>query len=272
MDSHAFVPEGWAEARGAQPDELVVLRLALRQQRAGDLERDMLDISTPGHARYGAHMTKEQVRSYTAPTEDAVSGVTAWLRRHGVDGSVNNDWITIRTTVDRASRLLDAKFAWYQYERRGSPKLRTLSYSVPDDLTRHVDLIQPTTRFGQLAPEKSTIFDMKYLDGPQLASVKASHTPQAAADGAASCDREVTPACLRRLYNINYTVPAGQTGNLVAFASFLEQYARYEDLKKFQRLYVPAATGQSFTVALVNGGKSNQTSTSDSGWSSRPPT
>jgi len=265
MDSHRVVPDGWAEVANAQPSEPVVLRLALRQPRAAQLEQDMLDVSTPGHARYGRHMTREQLRSYTAPTKQAVSSVTAWLRKHGVEGAIDNDWITIRTTVDRANELLDSKFAWYQYEKRGVPKLRTLSYSVPDDLTHHVDLVQPTTRFGQLAAHKSTIFDVRYIDGPQLGSGKWSNAPQAADEGAASCSGDVTPACLRELYKINYTVPAGQKGNLVAFASFLEQYARYKDLEMFHERYLPAAKGQNFSVTLVNDGKNDQNGRSDSG-------
>lgn len=73
----------------------------------------------------------------------------------------------------------------------------------------------------------------------------------------------VTPECLKALYNINYTPSAND--NLVAFSSYLEQYARYTDLQAFETSFVPSAIGHNFSVQLVNGGLDNQTSTRDAG-------
>ena len=261
MDRHSVVPERWTQVRSAEPTESIVLRLALRQQRAEQLESDMVDISTPGHAKYGQHLTRDQLRSYTAPTKRAVSDVSEWLQKHDIEGSVDNDWITIRTTVKRANKLLDTEFSWYQYEQGGQPKLRTLSYSIPDELTKHIDLVQPTTRFGELEPHKSTIFDIQYGDDLQFGSSKTSQLSQAGTE-AVSCS-PVTPDCLRELYQINYTVKAGATGNLVAFASFLGQHARAADLGAFQQRYLPAALNQGFTDVLLNGANNDQNSTSD---------
>ncbi|GAP88863.1 putative tripeptidyl-peptidase 1 [Rosellinia necatrix] len=258
MDSLPSVPKGWTQLRPAALSEPITLKVALPQQHASELEQAVIDMSTPGHASYGKHMSRLELRSYTAPTTEAVSSVVSWLRGSSIKSTVDNDWITFSTTVEKANALLNTTFAWYQYENGGGPKLRTLDYSVPDELAGSIDLIQPTTRFGQLGARKSTIFDMHIL--PDDAEFKVDATSAAAAD----CNvNQITPACLKSLYNINYKPTA--RGNLVAFASYLEEYARYSDLASFESRWLPTATGQNFTVQLVNGGLNNQNSNSDSG-------
>ncbi|KAI0199902.1 peptidase S8/S53 domain-containing protein [Astrocystis sublimbata] len=262
MDSLSAVPKGWTEVRQAALDEPITLKVALPQQHAEALEQAVIDMSTPSHPNYGNHLSRNELRSYTAPTEDAVASVVNWLSKKDVKSAVNNDWITFSTTVEKANELLNTTFAWYQYEKGGSPKLRTLDYSIPDELASQIDLIQPTTRFGQLGARKSSIFDMQIL-GPADGDEKKA---KIAATGAAKADcrtSQITPACLKSLYNIQYTPSAD--GNLVAFASYLEEYARYSDLAKFESQWLPSASGQNFTVELVNGGKDDQASSSDSG-------
>ncbi|KAI1654590.1 tripeptidyl-peptidase [Daldinia decipiens] len=259
MDSLKSVPKGWAEVRQASPDDSVTLRVGLKQQHAAALEQAVIEISTPGHPNYGMHLSRDEVRAYTAPTKRSVSSVADWLTKSGVESAVNNDWITFKTDVKTANDLLGANFAWYQYEKGGSPKLRTLSYSVPDELAGSIDLIQPTTRFGQLGAKRSTIFDMQLLEPEEEAAVKADM-----AIDAADCNTSrITPACLKSLYNIKYTAPT--EGNVVAFSSYLEEYARYSDLQSFESQYLTQAKGQNFSVELVNGGLDDQNSSDDSG-------
>ncbi|KAK4223629.1 peptidase S8/S53 domain-containing protein [Podospora fimiseda] len=260
MDALAAIPHGWKQVRSAEPEEEVLLRVGLKQQHAQALEQAVLDISTPGHVNYGKHMTREELKSYTAPSDAATSAVVEWLQNHGIQPAVDNDWVTFTTTVSKANRLLDTRFAWFKNsdDEDKSPKIRALSYAVPDQVARHIDLVQPTTRFGQPNPQRSTIFDMyrpERVHGIKLA---------VADNQSVNCGRYITPSCLRDLYNVKYT-PTNDTGNKVAFASFLEQYARYDDLQKFQAQYLPAALGQNFTVELVNGGLDDQKSWQDSG-------
>jgi tripeptidyl-peptidase-1 len=234
--------------------------VALRQRRPAELEQAVMEISTPGHARYGKHMSREEMRTYTAPTKRAVDDVTAWLEEYGIKYTRDNDWISLSTTVRVANDLLDTKFAWYQYADDHTPRLRALSYSVPDAIADHVDLVQPTTRFGQLGAKRSTIFEMHIVDDDGEVSAQSINV-DAAPD--ATCGSTITPDCLKSLYNIKYT--AKPDGNLVAFASYLEEYARYSDLQSFENKYVTQAKGQNFSVVTINGGLNDQSSSDDSG-------
>lgn len=170
--------------------------------------------------------------------------------------------MTITTDVFTANALLDADFGWYKYSEGGDLKLRTLSYSVPDAVAAHVDLVQPTTRFGQLSRQRSNIFDMHILTEDQEAALSADLQASTTVS-AAACNTTVTPACLKAQYNIGYT--PSTDGNLVAFASYLEEYARYSDLARFEAAQVPDAVGQNFSVTLINGGLNDQNSNDDSG-------
>lgn len=266
MDKLAAVPQGWELRRTAAPDESIFLRVALKQQpeRVHALDQAVLDISMPGHPNYGMHMTREELRSYTAPSDDALSAVTGWLHQHAIQPVVEHDWVSFTTTVRTANELLDTQFAWYQYlQRAGGPALRTLSYSVPDHVAAHIDLVQPTTRFGNLGARKSAIFDSYPLvveDDPLLPGSKANFVANTM--DAEACTSTVTPDCLKSLYNIHYK-PAAPEDNKVAFASFLEQYARYDDLDEFEQHLVPEAVGMNFSVELINGGLDDQESRDD---------
>ncbi|KAI0004848.1 tripeptidyl-peptidase [Xylariaceae sp. FL0662B] len=258
MHSLPSTPKGWVEIRRALPDELISLRVALPQQHEAALEQAVLEISTPGNPNYGRHMSRDELRVYTAPTKKSVSSVVNWLADSGVKYSVNNDWIAFTTNVKTANALLNTTFAWYQYEAGGGPKLRTLAYSIPDEVAGNIDLIQPTTRFGQLGVKKSTIFDMQILE-----PIQEDADVNLAASTAECNTSRITPACLKSLYNIQYT--ASPEGNLVAFSSYLEEYARYSDLESFEQQWLPEATGQNFSVELVNDGLNDQNSNDDSG-------
>jgi tripeptidyl-peptidase-1 len=265
MDSLAATPKGWEAVRRASLDEAIFLRIALKQQRGDTLDQAVLEMSTPGHPNYGMHMTRDEVRSYTSPSDAAISATTQWLSKHGIQPVVDHDWISFITTVRTANELLDTQFAWYQYSQgNDSPKLRALSYSVPDQVAQHIDLVQPTTRFGNLGARKSTIFEVHRFDLDDAASGPANkiNLAPAIADGA-RCDTFVTPECLKTMYNIHYTPPA-TADNKIAFGSFLEEYARYDDLRLFQSAYAPGAIGQNLSVELVNGGLDDQNSDSDS--------
>ena len=259
MDGVSAVPTGWEEVRMASPDEAIFLRIALKQPRSGALDQAVLDMSTPGHANYGKHMSRDELRTYTAPSRLAVSTTVEWLQDHDIQPLVDHDWISFTTTVKTANKLLDTQFAWYQYLDGGSPKLRTLSYSVPDQVAKHIDLVQPTTRFGHLDARKSSIFDIHPLEH---SDTKANFVDTDAQDSA-RCDSYVSPVCLRNLYNIHYT-PSAPNDSLAAFASFLEEYASYDDLQMFQRAYVPDAVGQNFSVESINGGEPDQSGRHDS--------
>lgn len=82
------------------------------------------------------------------------------------------------------------------------------SYSVPEHVREHVDIILPTVNFDAKLLPRST---------PKLGGTKkgAPIRPFVKTDGSlakggipgslATCDQEITPDCLRALYNFQHT-------------------------------------------------------------------
>lgn len=193
----------------------------------------------------------DEMKRMLLPSQDSLSSVYAWLNGAGIEHiEEDSDWMTFKTTVGIANKVLDTQFSWFVSEEAKPRKiLRTLEYSVPEAVAPHINLVQPTTRFAAIRANHET--------GSQIFEISVA----AAAD---NCDALITPACLKTFYNIDYTADAN-SGSKVAFTSYLEEYARYSDFATFEQNYLPEAIGQNFTVIQFSGGLNNQTSTDDSG-------
>lgn len=57
------VPAGFTLRAAAQPETTLKLRLALSQSNFTELERRLMDVSTPSSPNYGQHLSKEEVRA-----------------------------------------------------------------------------------------------------------------------------------------------------------------------------------------------------------------
>ena len=66
-----------------------------------------------------------------------------------------------------------------------------------------------------------------------------------------------------QLYNVHYKA-SPNNGNRIAYASFLEEYARYSDLNYFVGNVTPYAQGQNFSVVSIAGGLNDQSARNDS--------
>ncbi|KAL1981322.1 hypothetical protein VTN96DRAFT_2763 [Rasamsonia emersonii] len=257
-------PSGWRFSRAARDDQPIRLQIALQQHDVDAFEQAVLDMSTPGHPRYGRHFqSHDEMKRLLLPSDEAVDAVVAWLQRAGVrDIEQDADWINFRTTVGVANRLLDTQFGWYVSDETHVRRLRTLEYSVPDELAQHIYMIQPTTRFGHVRPERKNSHP-KPLPGEAHRALKAARLG-AGFNESLACQEIVTPSCLKNLYHIGNYSANPHSGSKVAFASYLDEYARYADLALFQGYLAPWAQGQNFSVVQFNGGRNDQNSSADS--------
>lgn len=173
-------PRGWVQGDPAPADHILELRIALPQPQFGTLEAHLYEISDPYHERYGQHLTKDQVEELVAPHPDSIAIVDEWLVSHGLNEdefirSPAKDWVTLRVPVDTAEEMLGtvskaptynypATFSTYHnrlnlryqkyhvwtHEESGDSAIRTLVYSLPEDVHEHIELIQPTTMFARM--------------------------------------------------------------------------------------------------------------------------
>ncbi|EIW73981.1 subtilisin-like protein [Coniophora puteana RWD-64-598 SS2] len=254
---------GWVKHSAAHPETMLQLQISLTQPRFGELEQHLLEISDPSHERYGVHLSKEEVHELMAPHVDTHGIVAEWLAVHGVDQaevkhSAAGDWMTVRVPVRLAESMFDTDLHLYKHAESGDSLIRTLEYSLPEILHDHIDLVHPLTMH---APSPRT--DMKKR------SVNAAHerrslnliNSRANSTGSIdpSCEYQITPSCLRQLYNIGNYTPSASNGNAIAVTGFTDEWANLVDWDNFLQAQVPSAVGSNFSVVSITGGTNNQT-------------
>jgi len=216
-------------------------------------------VSTPGNPRYGKHLKRDELKEMLRPVPEATAGILGWLQASGIkqeDIEDDNEWINFVASVEQAERMMDTNFHVYESVVKPVQKVRTLQYSVPEDLAKYIDVIQPTTRFGQVRPQSNHIFE-SFVQG------KVNHgsgriKTAGALDIAAACNRTITPDCLKELYQITGYTPDADKAGFVGINGFLEQWAQYADLEDFVSTYTPDAAGANFSFTSVNGGLLDQ--------------
>jgi tripeptidyl-peptidase-1 len=210
------------------------------------------DIANPKHPRYGQHLTRTELKELVRPHQDSTNAVLGWLRASSIsdeDISIDGEFINFVATIGQAEAMMDTKFENYQsLNKRSVQKVRTLKYSIPRDLLHHVDMVQPTTRFAQIMPERSQIIKTEVLGAAQT-DIKAVNEVNATA-----CNSTITPQCLVDLYNIKGFTPSGQNDGFIGISGFLEEYAQFDDLSQWASVYRPAFKNATFSWESVNGG------------------
>ncbi|KAF5388189.1 hypothetical protein D9615_000690 [Tricholomella constricta] len=256
-------PNGWVKHTTPPADHNIVLRIGLPQPDFHVLEQHLYEVSDPYHPRYGAHLSKEEVDRLVAPHQGSVDAVNEWLSSHGItEGGLSRssagDWVTLKLPVRLVEEMLNTTYHVWKHDN-GDRIVRTTSYSLPEDLHDHIDLIQPTTMFGQFKELKSTIVFSDDTEAP--AQFKNLAPIVNAATGVpvdASCNATITIKCLQQLYNAVGFTPT-HAGNSIGITGYLEQFANIQDLQSFYADQRPDALGSSFEFISVKGGLNNQT-------------
>ncbi|KAI1342494.1 tripeptidyl-peptidase 1 [Xylariaceae sp. FL0016] len=241
------VPHGWEWVSEAADDEILSLRIALRQSHKDFLEVAQA-VSDPKSSRYGQHLSAIELRSILPDTSSAADEVLSWLHASSEEvltAKRDGDYVAFSTTVKGARTLLGADFSRFMPEGSDKTILRTLSYSIPSSLEGSIDFIYPTVYFRTRSndEEEDTI-------------IRRQH------NGTPDCASDTCPARVQSMYNINYTPPDTKSGATIGIAGFSDEWGSQQDLNDFlTRFGLRNTTAQTnFTVELVNNGTNPQDS------------
>ncbi len=87
------------------------------------------------------------MEGYVKPTIESVSTVGEWFGENGISTktiSPAGDWLEFNVSVNKANELLSADFHTFMHMATGQKSILTMSYSIPESLEGHLDLIHPT--------------------------------------------------------------------------------------------------------------------------------
>ncbi|KAF8516716.1 family S53 protease-like protein [Hysterangium stoloniferum] len=248
------IPSGFVQNGPASPSTLLSLRMAIVSNNLPGLEKALYAVSTPDSAQYGQHLSKEEVEAFVAPTPETASAVQDFLDAHKIKAttiSPAGDWLSFSISVSQANDIFDADFTVFTHKETGTQAIRTLTYSIPSSLKEKIDFIHPTIAFPVLEGPPPKVFVPK-----PISNLTASVTPTPGA-APASCNTEITPACLQALYGIPTSVSAA--GSKIGVSGFIDQFAQTADLKSFLtnfRTDIPSTT--TFGTQFIDGGSNPQ--------------
>ncbi|KAF8644974.1 hypothetical protein AX16_008158 [Volvariella volvacea WC 439] len=264
VEKHSWVeiPRGWELRSPAPANHRFEMRIGLKQNRIEELIASLMETSDPNHDRYGQHLSQEEANAFLTPHSDSIEAVESWLTHHGISPadsvrSPSGDWITITVSVAQAERMLNAKYNVYEHPSSDHSVVRTMGYSLPSELHRHIDVVAPTTYFGTMKSMRATSFLQPEIK-PLEFGVEKQLDPVVTAAVPASCATTITPDCLRALYNTAGYVPQATNVNKLGVAGYLNEFANRADLQTFFSRFRTDAVGSNFTTVLVNGGGDNQ--------------
>ncbi|CAK7201702.1 hypothetical protein SEUCBS139899_004412 [Sporothrix eucalyptigena] len=247
---------------GSSSSDTHVFTIALNLQNLDQLESRLLAVSTPGNADYGKFSDVDDIESTFGASSDAVSAVTNWLESSGVvkGYAVRGSFIDLATDVAGANTLFGANYQYYTPPSTAtvtSTKLRTLSYSVPDEIVSHVALVDPGNYFGSVRSFAPRLGDLKFAERAEAGTATTSPGKKGTATTIdASCQTSITPACLKQLYNVGDYAADADSGSTIGFGSFLNQSALYSDLAQY--LQLNGLPSQNFSVELIQNATNDQ--------------
>ncbi|KAF9034002.1 family S53 protease [Hymenopellis radicata] len=215
------VPAGFATAKFSADlsEDTITLRIALAQNDMNGLEEALY-----------SYLSKAEVKAFAEPKEGALEAVSVWLAENDIPESAYkttgafDDWVSLTLPVSQANTLFDTAFAQYVHVESGERMIRTLEYSLPEDLFEFVELVHPTTSFARISGEPLVEIPVPVTNRELQLDERANPAPS-------SCATVVTPACLQALYAIP-TTPA-TTDTELGVLGFIDQWANQADLKSF---------------------------------------
>ncbi|KAL9610871.1 MAG: hypothetical protein Q9167_004445 [Letrouitia subvulpina] len=262
LESLPAVPQGWHQGSRPPAGKRLRFQIALRQENAFKFEQHLLAISDPDHPKYGGYMSRDELKAMLRPRSTASQSVLSWLQTEGVprkDIEDSGDWINFYVTTAAAERILNTGFFLFFNPDAGIKQIRTLEYSVPQKLHKYIHMIQPTTRFGQMRPQRSNMNEY-FTVGPARGE-NARYSGNGL--NATFCNSTITPQCLRDLYRVGSFTGSTKNGGSIGVSGFHKNYAIFSEFSEFTAQYALYATKANFTYVLINGGLATQNDTAD---------
>ncbi|KAH9037066.1 subtilisin-like protein [Lactarius pseudohatsudake] len=251
------VPTNWVSLGRPPSGTTIDLYIALKPNRENALIDALYEVSEPGHPRYRAHLTKEQVADLVAPRPETLELVNSWLEHHGISSSsvsMTHGGNTLKlkgVSVTQANTLLGASYQVYRQVERGETIVRTVGYSLPRALHWHVLTVAPTTSF--VSPRAQWQTPRNHSSGKTVGLVKsASGEPVTMLSSRAKVDY-ATPSFLRWLYNTVAYTPNAMDKNALGVVGFSGDSPSPADLSAFMRKY-SEADDATYKVVKINGG------------------
>ncbi|KAH9217424.1 putative Tripeptidyl-peptidase sed1 [Leptodontidium sp. 2 PMI_412] len=251
----------WVKKSKVPSSQIFPMRIGLKQHNLEAGHNKLMEISTPGSASYGNHMTPEEVIEFFAPRQSSTDAVIDWLTTSGISAdrcapSANKQWIQFDATAEEAENLLFADFYLWEHSS-GVHDISTEEYHIPTHIQEHIDYITPGTRLRQrnakisAGDELSKRFESTLSSGGAKPFItKLPGFPQT---NATNCDIYVTADCTRVQYDIPEASKSAPGNKLGIYESLDVHYSRADLDVYYSKLYPHIPNGTYPEERLIDG-------------------
>ena len=231
----------WSPKQGAKPDGRITLpvRIGLTESNLHRGDEILMEVSDPESKKYGKHLTAEevircpslartarlilaQIIELFAPAQESIDAVHNWLVSSGIESSRialsrGRNWLNVNASITEVEALLKAEYKVYEHST-GQKHIACEEYSVPQNVSQHIDLIMPTVHFDTkivgdpkqrikkrdpqaFKPGSSENNGFLPKKGPTILGPGADADVAPQPFALTTCNTQITPDCLRALYN-----------------------------------------------------------------------
>ncbi|OCL03888.1 subtilisin-like protein [Glonium stellatum] len=242
------------------------VRVGLKQRNLEHAHKYLDEVSNPASSKYGKHWSVEEITKTFAPSDESSETVLQWLSEHGfvnirTSGALHT--LEFEASVAEIERLLKTEYYVYEHSESGKGHVACEEYSVPVHITEHINIITPTLHFDVKPhtkkrdsipnPADPVTGYHPYHVPSEESSVKSTPASNGTTD-LQSCVDQITPACLRALYNIPQPTSTPCPNNSFGIVEYNPNTYIEADLDAFFGNYTPKAVGQRPIFESVNNG------------------
>ncbi|KAF7291889.1 Subtilisin-like protein [Mycena indigotica] len=265
----AILPVGWSRARRYSSDAIIPLRFGLSQPNTDmrTLELLLHGVSHPDSPAYGQHWTPARVARHFAPTDESIGVVTAWLSQSGIRSnrlhmSKSKGWVAVNATVSETEVLLSTEYHVFVHSESGKEHIACDQYYLPAHVAPHIQIVTPSVDFNVVLSKRhngNSFSTEVSLGQPRAGTVFPQFTDaiDTLVPGTEHCDKQITPGCLRALYNFHYSPISGEK-NSFGVVEYTPQAYVPSDLDKFATNFSafsgPSLVGSRPSLSSIAGG------------------
>ncbi len=220
-------PDDALGRRRIERDVVLPMRIGLRQNRdaLNQAESWLMEVSDPTSPNYGRHWEQDRVIEAFRPQDETLQTVSRWLTSSGVADWTHSDnrlWLAFDITAEKAEALFQTEYhELLLLGSEGTFEVFCDAYSLPEDVSQHVDYITPGVK-GSLY-QRSTATTRYRPESLQLeVKDRIAHQVSTYYQNPEDCWTTITPACYQALYNFtpaDPSLPVNPNNTMGIFAS-----------------------------------------------------
>ncbi|KAK3678498.1 hypothetical protein LTR78_001795 [Recurvomyces mirabilis] len=259
---------------GLNPDAVLPIKIGLVQSGLDQAYDWVMDVSHPESSAYASYLTVAEVNDLFKPEPESIDAVREWLSQVAdIDQKdilwSKNGWLAANIPVHAAEKAFRTSY-FEHADREGRIRVGCDSYSLPSHIQSHVDYITPGVKSSPPLRKRS-VSRNKPVWGPSWGPggpgrrppqwAPPNHGPWQMPPGAhglppdlQDCGRNITPTCIRALYDI----PKAHLKDSVNALGLFEDgdfYAQ-SDLNAFFTQYAPNVPNGTHPIpAFIDGAK-----------------